>query len=220
MGFEGSPLNIEIVGLVKNSKYWAVKIENEPIFYLPYRQASLDHFTFYVRTSSNPKLLYPSVQKLMARLDPNLPVETLCTMPEQVRKNTFVDRMISILSTAFACLSTMLAAVGLYGILAYTVVQRTREIGLRIALGATPARVSALVFRQVGMMAITGGAIGLALALAIGRVAESMLYYLNGSDPVIFIISAALLGAIALTAGFIPALRASQQDPMRALRCE
>lgn len=220
MGFEGNPLNLEIVGFVKNSKYWAVRIEDEPILYLPYKQALPDHFTFYVRTSSNPERLYPAVKKLMARLYPNLPVETLCTMQEQVRKNTVVDRMIGILSTAFACIATLLAAVGLYGILAYTVVQRTREIGLRIALGATQAEVRAIVFRQVGMMAITGGGIGLALALALGRVAESILYYLNGSDPAVLCVSAAALGTIALAAGFVPAQRAARLDPMKALRCE
>jgi predicted permease len=220
MGFEGNPLNIRIVGLVRNSKYWTVKIEDEPLFYLPYKQALLDHLTFYVRTSSNPKLLYPAVKKVMARLDPNLPVETLCTMSEQVHKNTFVDRMIGILSTAFACLSLMLAAVGLYGILAYTVVQRTREIGLRIALGATQAQVRAIVFRQVGMMTMSGGAIGLALALALGRIVESRLYYINGSDPVVLCISAGLLGAITLAAGFFPASRAARLNPMQALRCE
>ena len=218
MGFENLPFDTEIVGVVKNTKYWAVRAENEPIFYFPVKQTwKIGRLTFYVRTASNPEQLFPAIIKAVARLDQNLPVERLCTMPQQVRENTFLERVISILSTAFACLATLLAAVGLYGILAYTVVQRTREMGLRIALGASPAQVRAIVFRQVGLMTIIGSAIGLVLALALGRLAESWLYYLDGSDPVVLCASAVVLGSIALTAGFIPALRASRLDPIQAL---
>lgn len=132
----------------------------------------------------------------------------------------FLDRMISVLSSAFACLATLLAAVGLYGVLAYMVAQRTREIGLRMALGATPARVRAMVLRQVAVMMLVGGAAGLALAIALGRFAQALLYQLRGSDPAVLVVSAAALAIVALGAGFIPALRASQVDPMQALRYE
>jgi ABC-type antimicrobial peptide transport system permease subunit len=141
-------------------------------------------------------------------------------MPRQVRENVFLDRMISVLSAAFACLATLLAAVGLYGVLAYTIAQRTREIGLRMALGATPALVRAMVLRQVGVMTLIGGAAGLALALALGRYAQSLLYQLQGYDPVVLAGSAAALAFVAMCAGFIPAQRASQVDPMQALRYE
>jgi ABC-type antimicrobial peptide transport system permease subunit len=125
-----------------------------------------------------------------------------------------------VLSSAFACLATLLAAVGLYGVLAYMVAQRTREIGLRMALGATPARVRAMVLRQVVVMTVIGGVIGLAIALSLGRYAQSLLYELQESDPPVLIASAVALTLVALGAGFIPALRASQVDPMQALRYE
>src|SRR2546423_14742056 len=115
----------------------------------------------------------PSIRKAVARIDANLPVERLRTLPQQVRQNVFLDRFISVLSAAFACLATLLAAIGLYGVLAYTVSQRTREIGLRMALGAAPGRVRAMVLRQVGAMTIAGGMLGLAAAIALGRFAQS-----------------------------------------------
>jgi ABC-type antimicrobial peptide transport system permease subunit len=132
----------------------------------------------------------------------------------------FLDRFISVLAAAFACLATLLAAIGLYGVLAYTVSQRTREIGLRMALGAAPARVRAMVLRQVGVMVLVGGAIGLAAAVGLGQLAQSLLFELKGSDPVVLAGAAVSLTLVALAAGFIPAHRASQVDPMTALRYE
>jgi ABC-type antimicrobial peptide transport system permease subunit len=131
-----------------------------------------------------------------------------------------MDRFISIMSTSFAVLATLLAAVGLYGVLAYTVAQRTREIGLRMALGAAPTRVRLMILRQVGVMTLIGGGVGLLLAVWIARVAEGQLYQMAGLDPVVFTLSAVTLAVVALTAGFIPAHRASRVDPMTALRYE
>ena len=141
-------------------------------------------------------------------------------MPEQIRQNVFLDRLITVLSAAFASLATLLAAIGLYGVLAYTVAQRTREIGLRMALGAAPERVRVMVLAQVGMMTAIGGPIGLAAAIAIGRLAESLLYELKGWDPIVLGGSALLLATVTVSAGLIPAVRASRVDPMRALRYE
>jgi ABC-type antimicrobial peptide transport system permease subunit len=123
-----------------------------------------------------------AVGGVVARLDPNLPVEGLKTMPQQVRENIFLDRMISTLSAAFALLATGLAAVGLYGVLAYTVSQRTREIGLRMALGADGPRVRGMILKQVGWMTVIGGAIGVGGAYSLGRVAETLLFELKGYD--------------------------------------
>ncbi len=141
-------------------------------------------------------------------------------MPQQVRENVFLDRFISVLSAAFACLATLLAAVGLYGVLAYTVSQRTREIGLRMALGAAPGRVRGMVLRQVASMTLVGGVVGLAAAVALARLAQSLLFQMQGYDPFVLVGSAVALTLVALGAGFIPAHRASQVDPMRALRYE
>jgi ABC-type antimicrobial peptide transport system permease subunit len=128
--------------------------------------------------------------------------------------------MISTMSAGFAVLATLLAAVGLYGVLAYTVAQRTREIGLRMALGAAPNRVRAMVLRQVGMMTLIGGVVGLAGAVWAGRAAKSLLYQMEGYDPLVLAGSVVLLALVALGAGFIPAHRASRIDPMLALRYE
>jgi predicted permease len=221
IGNRNEKLDTEIVGLVQNAKYSEVKREVPPLFFRPYRQDErVGSLSFYVRTTLDPSQLLTNISKVVARLDPNLPVESLRTMPQQVRENVFLDRLISVLSAAFASLATLLAAVGLYGVLAYTVAQRTREIGLRMALGAAPARVRAMVLRQVGLMTLVGGAAGLIAAVWLGRIAQTLLYQLQGYDPLVLSASAVALTLVAFGAGFIPAHRASQVDPMRALRYE
>ena len=223
IGNRGQEPDTEIVGLVQNAKYSEVKQATPPLFFRPYRQrdtAQIGAISFYIRTASDPDALVAMAPRIVARLDPNLPVEELRTMPQQVRENVFLDRFISVLSAAFASLATLLAAVGLYGVLAYTVSQRTREIGLRMALGAAPGRVRRMVLRQVGVMTVVGGVAGLAAAVALARLAQSLLFEMQGSDPYVLIGSAVALTLVALGAGFIPAHRASQVDPMRALRYE
>jgi ABC-type antimicrobial peptide transport system permease subunit len=157
---------------------------------------------------------------VVARLDPSLPVEELKTMAQQVRENLSLDRLISTLSTAFAVLATLLAAIGLYGVLAYTVAQRTREIGVRIALGANAGRVRALVLRQVGVMVAIGSVVGIAAALGLGRAASSLLFGLSAHDPLTIGSATLVLGLVAAGAGWIPARRAARVEPMRALRYE
>ena len=129
-------------------------------------------------------------------------------------------RFMTMLLVGFAGAALALAAIGLYGVVAYAVSQRTREIGVRMALGAAPARVRAMILRQVGAMTIAGGVIGAAGAIALGRFAEALLFELKGWDPGVLAASAVLLALVALGAGFVPALRASQVEPMLALRYE
>ena len=216
-----SPLDAEIVGVVQDAKYNDVKDQVPPLFFHPYRQdATLGTLNFFVRTSLPPDDFLANIPKLVARLDPDLPVENLRTMPEQVRENVFIDRFISVLSTAFACLATLLAAIGLYGVLAYTVAQRSREIGLRMALGAAPSRVRGMVLAEVGRMTLVGGTVGLVAAVWLGRLAQSLLFELKGWDPAILVGSAVTLVLVALAAGFVPARRASLVEPMQALRYE
>ncbi len=214
-------LNIQIVGLVRDAKYSDVKAEVLPQFFMAYRQADdVGSMYFYVRTSLAPEQLLGAVPGVIKKLDPTLPVEELKTLPMQVRDNVFLDRMISTLSAAFAALATLLAAVGLYGVLSYTVAQRTREIGVRMALGAEGKHVRTMVLRQVGLMVLVGGAIGVIAAVGLGRLAGSLLFGLSGHDPLVIALSVLSLGIVALAAGYIPARRASRVDPMQALRYE
>ncbi len=212
-------LNIQIVGLVRNVKYSQVKDSVPPVFYRPWRQdAGAGSLFFYVKSSLAPEQMLGTLRATIKRIDPSLPVEELKTMSQQVKENVFLDRMISILSSAFALLATLLAGVGLYGVLSYSVQQRTREIGVRMALGANGAKVRAMVMRQVGIMLIIGGVIGIAAALGLGRAARSMLFQLEAHDPTAMALAVVLLACVALAAGFIPARRAALVDPMNALR--
>ena len=221
MSLGNDTLNIEIVGLVKDSKYAEVKQTIPAVFFTPYRQMNgVGGMNFYVRSALPMNQALAAIPRVMKQLDPNLPVENLKSMPQEVRENVFLDRMISTLSAAFACLATLLAAVGLYGVLAYTVAQRTREIGVRMALGANGSRVQGMVLGQVGRMTLVGGAIGIAGALALGHAAQSLLYQLTGYDPLVVVVAAVLLTIVAMGAGFLPAMRASRIDPMQALRYE
>ena len=214
-------LTIAIVGLVKNAKYSSVKDSVPPVFYLPWRQDTrMRSLYYYVKTPLPPAQLIQSIPPLLKRLAPSVPVEELRTMPQQIRDNVFLDRLISILSAVFATLATVLAAVGLYGVLAYTVQQRTREIGVRMALGADAGKVRALVVRQVAVMAAAGGIVGVAAALGLGRLLQSLLYGLKGHDPAVFFLSLAVLAGVAFGASYVPVRRASLVDPVEALRYE
>lgn len=215
----GTELDIEIVGLVQDAKYSEVKQAIPAQFFQPYRQDDRAGFlTYYVRASGDAAALLSSVQAAVRTLDPNLPVESPKTMAQQVRENIFVERMISTLSALFAGLATLLAAVGLYGVLAYTVAQRTREFGLRMALGADPGMVRGLVLRQVAWLTLAGAVVGLAMAVALGRGAQSLLFQMQGWDPTVLVTSTVLLTLVAFGAGLVPALRASRVAPMVALR--
>jgi len=221
LGGRHDSLDIQIVGLVPNAKYSSVKDSVPPVYYTPWRQdRNATYMNFYVRSSLPPAELLRAVPVAMKRLDANVPVEDLKTMPQQIKENIALDRMISMLSAAFAALATLLAGIGLYGVLAYTVAQRTREIGVRMALGADAGRVQGMVLRQVGWMLLVGGAIGLAGAVALGRAAGSLLYELKGYDPVVFVLATIALAGVAALAGYLPARRASRVDPIKALRYE
>ncbi len=198
----GGKLDVRIIGVVQNAKYSQVKDVVPPQFFQPYRQDEhLGSGAVYVRAAGDPAQLASTITAVVKSLDPNLPMEDLKTMPQQVRDNTFLDRMMSTLSAAFAILATLLAGVGLYGVLAYTVSQRIREFGLRMALGAAPSRVRTMVLTQVGWMVAIGGLIGLVGAYALGRGAEAILYGIKGYDPIVLATATVVLVAVALSAG-------------------
>jgi len=220
-GGPGTKMDIEIVGVVQDAKYSDVKQAVPPQYFTPYRQEErLGYAYFYVRTATPPEQMLSTIPAVMRKLDASLPLDDVKTMAQQVRESVTQDRIISTLSLAFALLATVLAAVGLYGVLAYTVAQRTREFGLRMALGADGSAVRGMVMKQVGMMAIVGGVIGMAIAIGVGRAAKSLLFEMEGYDPIVLMAATIALALVAFGAGFIPALRASKIDPMNALRYE
>jgi len=217
----GGDLDIQIIGVVEDAKYSEVKSEVPPLFFTSYLQNSeVGAMTFYLRTGVEPSSVMQGIRRVIANLDPNLPVEDLKTLEMQVRENVFLDRFISTLASAFAALATLLAAIGLYGVLAYAVTQRTREIGLRMALGAAAPAVRGMVLRQVTRMLLIGGAVGILAALGMGRGAQSLLFEMGGNDPVVVALAVVCLTLVALGAGYLPAWRASRVDPMKALRYE
>ncbi len=217
----GGEMDIEIVGLVEDAKYSEVKGQIPPVFVLPYRQEDqVGSVSFYVRTSGDARASIPAIRNTVKRLDPNLPIDDLRPFEVQVEENIYLDRTLSLLSSAFAILATLLAAIGLYGVLAYTVVQRNREIGLRMALGADAARVRAWILGKVTVMVGVGTVIGAVAALGFSKLAESLLFELEAHDPVVFLAAILVLAAVSFSAGFVPAHRASQAQPVEVLRDE
>jgi putative ABC transport system permease protein len=210
----------EIVGLIADVKYGNVTAEVEPQIFLPLRQIPMIGVgtTFYVRGDRPPQDLMNEVREVVARAAPTVPITNLRTMRQQLRENLATERFVASASTGFAVLATALAALGLYGVLAYSVAQRSREIALRFALGAPAARIRAMVLQQVGVMALAGIVLGSIAALLLGRAARSLLFGVEAADPAALIGAAVVLGAVMLAAAYIPARRASRVDPMVALR--
>jgi predicted permease len=213
--------DILIVGVVKDAKQEHVSSVPVPYVYIPYAQRpKLREMTFYVRTERDPLLAATSLQEVVRQLDANLPVFDLKTMQRIVEDDLFSARMVAVLSAAFAGLAALLAALGIYGVLAYVVVQRTREIGIRMALGAAAGHVRLLIMREVGLMVLLGVAIGLPAAYGLARYSESLLFGVHAGDPAVYASGLALIALIALAACFIPARRATRVDPLVALRYE
>jgi predicted permease len=214
--------NIEIVGVVRDSKTSTLRAEPRRFVYKPYMQEEdmLGEMTFYVRARGDALNIAAEVRQTAQRVDQNLPIFNVKTMTTTVDELLFVERMVAALSVAFGALATLLAAIGLYGVMSYSVARRTREISIRLALGAERSSVLWLVLREVALMVIVGVAIGLPLAVALSRVVRSQLFALSPYDPIALAGAAVLLVAVALGAGYLPARRATRIDPMLALRYE
>jgi predicted permease len=218
----GNPkLDIEIVGVVRNSKYSSVDEKTARFFHVPYRQQpSAQRMAFLVRTSSDGAALPNGVRNAVREIDPNMPVVDQKWMTAQVEDSLYIQRLIATLAAAFGALATLLATVGLYGVMSYTIARRTPEIGIRIALGATPLRVIALVMRDAGLLALAGLAVGIPCALAAGRLIQAQLFGVGAADAVVIIGAAVALALAAMGAAYLPARRAASIDPLQALRVE
>ncbi len=213
--------NITIVGVVKDTKQSHVRDGSVPYIYYPYSQdAPLTGMTFYVRTQQDPLLLANGLRAEVQHLDANLPVYDLKTFERVVNEDLFAERMVAGLSASFGGLAALLAALGIYGVLAYLVVQRTREIGIRMALGARPGNVRLLIFREVGFMVFAGVAVGLPLAYGLARLSESLLFGVQAGDPLIYVLTLTVIGVVASAACYVPARRATRVHPIVALRYE
>jgi putative ABC transport system permease protein len=209
-------IGAEIVGVVADAQWGKVTGDIEPRVFRPIRNGS----TFYVRGARPPEDLLNAIRETVVRIDPTVPITRLATMEQQFLENIAVERFVAKASTAFALLATVLAALGIYGVLAYAVAERSREIGLRIALGAPTNRIRGMVVRQVAAMALTGLALGVLAAVLLGRAARGLLYGVGSGDPVALAGAALVLAAVMLGAAYIPARRASRVDPMAVLRYE
>lgn len=214
--------DLEIVGIVGDTKYSEVKDVTPPQVFLPWAQLpfDLESMTFYLRSSTSADVAMQNALAVVSRVDPTLPVTGLMTMHDVVRGNVFLDRVVGTLSAGLAMLATVLAAIGLYSVLAYNVTRRTREIGLRLALGATPFLLRASVLKETAVMTLIGGCVGLIGAVALGRLARSLMFEMSGSDPLALAGAAIVVAGVVFAAGFLPARRASRVAPMEALRYE
>jgi len=215
----------EIVGIVGNIKHRGLDASDRPEMYVPYRQPLFSNWTVrpmqvVVRTAGDPLAAAATVRREIARLDPDQPISDVRTMDERIGRSLESRRFNMILLAAFAALALALAAIGIYGILAYAVTERTHEIGVRLALGAQPRDVLSMIVAQGMAMTAAGAAIGVVAALAVTRLMSSLLFGISAADPMTFAAIPLLLGVVAFVACYVPARRATRVDPLVALRTE
>jgi predicted permease len=224
--YDPTPVPYEIVGIARDSRFMNPTGSIQPMMYMTFLQTGTGRgqMVLYVRVAGNPNLILPQVRAEVWKVDPNLPQFEIHTLAQEMDAALIRERLIATLSSLFGALALLLACVGLYGLLAFAVVQRTGEVGIRMALGASRGDVLWMMLREALLLALAGLAIGLPLAVAAGRIASSkvsgLLFGLKATDPTTVAAAATLLVVVSAIAAYLPARRASRVDPMVALRNE
>lgn len=217
----GAPLDMEIVGLVEDAKYVRLNEKPRRHFYTPLAQEPrLFDMTLQVRTAGDSRRIADLIRAQVWELDPNLPIYAATTLQIQIDDSLTGERLMTWLSSAFGILATLLAALGLSGVVAFSVARRTQEIGIRVVLGSRRSDILRLILSQTALPVLLGLAVGLASAFALSRLLAGMLYEVRPSDPLTYAAASMLLGAVATIAAYLPARRAAKVDPAVALRCE
>jgi predicted permease len=220
---EGQPGDlIEVVGVCGDTRYWSLKQDPVGMFYQPYYQVpNLDYgATYELRTKLSPESIAGSLRKAVQEIDPDLPLQEIRTQQEQIDASMQQERIIAALTASFGVLALVLACVGVYGVMAYSVAQRTSEIGIRMALGALRREVLTMVLREATSITVVGVACGIGATLLLARLVKSLLYGLLPNDPIVLTASCCLLALVGLAATWVPARRAAAIEPMEALRHE
>ena len=222
MGIDpGTKTNIEIVGMVADTKYENMREEIPYEVYVPtVQQDFVNGGTIYIRSAGNPTQMFNSLRSAIREVDANVAMYDLRTTENQVEISLLTERLLAVLSSVFGCLATLLAALGLYGVMAFMVTRRTREIGIRMALGAGQSSVVWMVLRETLTLAAIGVAIGLGGAYAVTRLIQTQLFGVQPTDLLTMAGASLGIAAVTMLAGYIPARRATSIDPMNALRFE
>jgi predicted permease len=222
LGGQGTASDTEIVGVVRSSKDRSLREEGYPTVYLPFLQSpgTIGGRILYVRATNNSSTLLGTIRREISDLDPNVPVLNMKTLSQQVDDSLVQERMMATLATFFGVMALLLALVGVYGVMSYGVAQRTRELGVRLALGAQRNQVQWLILRGTLALVLFGIVLGVPLAVAATRLIKSYLFGLTASDPLTFAIVTVALATVAVVAGYLPARRAARVDPIIALRSE
>jgi ABC-type antimicrobial peptide transport system permease subunit len=211
---------LEIVGIAKDVKNRSLNESPQPFFYVPLLQDYRSDMILVVRTAMNSEQVFHAIQAKVAALDTTIPIFDVKTLEEHIGISLYLQRMAATLLSIFGLLALSLSALGLYGVMAYAVSQRTRELGIRISVGARRSDILKLILGQALMLAAIGMTGGLMAALVVTRFSAHLLYAISPADPVTFTFIAVLLFVVVLAAGYFPARRATKIDPMIALRSE
>jgi ABC-type antimicrobial peptide transport system permease subunit len=210
---------IEIVGICADTLHADLNRERPPQFFVPYaQQTSIRRLTYEIRTRTKPEAIVPALRRIVHMADPELPLVHVRTQQEQIDTDLEEERLFVALTSGFGMLALVLASVGIYGVMAYSVAQRTNEIGIRLALGAIPRQVLGMVLREASWLSAAGIAAGVCASLLLSRLVKSMLFGIAPYDPATLWGAILLLLTVALAASWIPARRAARVQPMEALR--